>query len=72
MSDEPKQLSKWASRARVLKPAGYGALFIGGALLTARIFGPRVAEDLGQRSGEGFAQGVNRIQTVVSGRRPRW
>jgi hypothetical protein len=58
--------------AGILKPVGYGILFATGALVTARIVGPRVASSVGEAGGEGFARGVAAAQEAISGRRSRW
>lgn len=46
----------------LLKWPLFGALLAGGALVVARAFGPRVVRDLGDAGGEGFAEGVARVQ----------
>jgi hypothetical protein len=65
--------SSWRSAARKAAPYGkpvlLGALFAGGAILTARIFGPRVADKIGKQGGEGFAEGVAAAQAAISGKR---
>ena len=79
MADESiaKLPPRWQAILHAAKPYGrpllLGALFAGGALLTARVFGPSVADKLGCEGGEGFAEGVARAQAVLgSGRGSRF
>lgn len=49
----------------------YGAAFVGGGMLLAKVIGPRTAHDLGERGGEGFAEGVVAAQRRLSALVPR-
>jgi hypothetical protein len=51
-----------------------GGLIAGGALAVAWWLGPMVAQNLGRHGGEGFAEGVARVQSqlAVSGRWSRF
>ena len=74
MADELVKLpSSWRVAARRAAPYGkpvlVGALFTGGALLTARLLGPRVADKIGREGGEGFAKGVAAAQAALGGGR---
>ena len=56
----------------VLKWPVFGALFAGGALIVADYIGPEVARELGGDAGAGFAEGMNRVRSMISGEvRPR-
>jgi hypothetical protein len=70
MADEiVKVPAAWRSAARRAAPYGkpvlLGALFAGGAILTARLFGPSVADKIGKQGGEGFAEGVAAAQRAL-------
>lgn len=71
---QTKEGRRAAFLAGALKYPILGALIAGGALGIAAWFGPRVATDLGRRGGEGFAEGVARVQSqlAVSGRWSRY
>lgn len=59
-------MSRRAAIGRVLKWPAIGALIGGGALLIAHLAGPSVAEDLGERAGEGFARGMAEAQAKIA------
>ena len=67
MSDALEQ--RWRARAKLLRFPLYGGLFAVGALVTAKIFGGKVAESIGERGGEGFAQGVAAAQAAIASTR---
>lgn len=48
-----------------------GALIAGGALVVARVFGPKVARNIGDAGGEAFANGVARAQQELAAIRQR-
>jgi hypothetical protein len=50
----------------VLRWPVFGALLAGGALVVARAFGPKVAQDLGDAGGAGFAEGLARVQAQLA------
>ena len=62
---------RWISRGKLLRYPLYGALFATGALVTARLFGGRVAASIGERGGEGFAHGVAAAQEIAGSLRGR-
>jgi len=66
----PRASAAWTSAKPFVKAGLYGAAFAGGALLFTRLFGSRiggpVADKLGRRGGEGFAQGVAQAQATIA------
>jgi fumarate hydratase class II len=60
----------------LLRWPAIGALIVGGGIIAAYIFGPKVARELGAAGGESFAEGVakaqNQIAAITSGRGSRW
>lgn len=46
----------------------YGALFTAGMFTAAKIFGPKVAHELGDEAGVGIAEGMAKAKALVSGR----
>lgn len=66
----PRLMKAWTKSQPLLKTALYGAAFVGGGLLLARWFGKGTARRLGEEGGEGFAEGVAKVQSF--GRGSRW
>lgn len=69
-SGHPRLARAWVTAWPFAKLALYGAAFVAGGYAIARVVGPRAAHDLGERGGEGFAEGVVAMQRrlhVVSG-----
>lgn len=50
----------------VIKWPLFGALLAGGALVVANYAGPDVAKDLGGEAGAGFAEGMAKMQKLLS------
>jgi len=71
---QTKEGKRAAFLAGVLRYPLLGALIAGGALVLAKYAGPPVARELGRRGGEGFAEGVAKVQAqlAVSGRWSRF
>jgi hypothetical protein len=57
---------KWRRRGRtIVRVAALGGLFAGGALIVGELLGPTVARHIGESGGEGFAQGVARVNAGI-------
>jgi hypothetical protein len=63
---ETKEARRAVAIFGLLKWPLFGALIAGGALVVAREFGPQVVRELGGNAGEGFAEGVVRVQTAIA------
>lgn len=66
----PRLRKTWTAARPLLKASLYGAAFVGGGLLLARWLGPKTARRLGESGGEGFAEGIAKVQAF--GRGARW
>ena len=72
VAKHPRLARTWTKSQPLLRAAAYGAAFVGGGLLLARIFGGSTARALGERGGEGFAQGVAKVEQAFGSRGSRW
>lgn len=52
--------------ASILKWPAIGALIAGGLLIVGKIAGPKIADQLGARAGEGFARGMAQAQERIA------
>lgn len=66
MTLEDRYRRRAAVTASILKWPAIGALIAGGVLVVGKIAGPKVADELGARAGEGFARGMARAQEQVA------
>ncbi len=65
----PRLAKAWTKSKPLVRASLYGAAFVAGGLLLARWFGPSTARKLGERGGEGFAEGVAKVQALGRGAR---
>ena len=68
---QPRLARAWVSTWPYVRIGLYGAAFVGGGMLLAKLFGPRTAHDLGERGGEGFTEGVVAAQRRLAALAPR-
>lgn len=58
--------ARLAAIGKIARWPAIGALVAGGGLLVARLVGPSVAGQLGERAGEGFARAVAQTQEEIA------
>ena len=74
----PRLAAAWVTTKPFVKFSLYGAAFVAGGLVLAKIFGPPAVRRLGEQGGEGFAEGALKVQEAartaqaVATRGARW